>query len=102
MRPELVDYLVKMLNCNVLPVITEQSSVGCSGDLAPGWLGRSPAFQALVTSMEFLWNNPGNHRLSSMDLTEEVISAISTVTCPALPAFRNASLSRPARALRPS
>lgn len=45
-RPDLVDHLVKMLNCNVLLVIPEKDSVGCSGDLVPGWLRRSPAFRA--------------------------------------------------------
>ena len=34
-RLELIEHLVKMLNCNILPVIPEQGSVGCSGDLAP-------------------------------------------------------------------
>ena len=34
-RPELVEYLVKMVNGDVLPVIPMQGSVGSSGDLVP-------------------------------------------------------------------
>jgi histidine ammonia-lyase len=34
-RPELVDFLLKMLRHNLLPVIPEKGSVGASGDLAP-------------------------------------------------------------------
>jgi histidine ammonia-lyase len=34
-RLELLEHLVQMLNCDVLPIIPEQGSVGCSGDLAP-------------------------------------------------------------------
>jgi histidine ammonia-lyase len=34
-RVELVERLVELLNCDVLPLIPEQGSVGCSGDLAP-------------------------------------------------------------------
>jgi histidine ammonia-lyase len=34
-RVKLLEHLVAMLNCNVLPVIPKQGSVGCSGDLAP-------------------------------------------------------------------
>ncbi len=47
-RPELLERLLKMLNADVLPVIPEQGSVGCSGDLAPlahlglGLIGEGP------------------------------------------------------------
>ncbi len=34
-RPELVDYLVRMVNGDVLPLIPRQGSVGSSGDLVP-------------------------------------------------------------------
>lgn len=34
-RPELVDFLIKLLNHDILPVIPEKGSVGASGDLAP-------------------------------------------------------------------
>ncbi|MEE9225534.1 MAG: histidine ammonia-lyase [Bacteroidota bacterium] len=34
-RPELVDYLVRMVNADILPVIPRQGSVGSSGDLVP-------------------------------------------------------------------
>lgn len=34
-RPELVEFLVAMLNAGVTPVIPEKGSVGASGDLAP-------------------------------------------------------------------
>lgn len=34
-RLELLDHLIAMLNFDVLPVIPQQGSVGCSGDLAP-------------------------------------------------------------------
>jgi histidine ammonia-lyase len=34
-RPEIVDVLLMMLNCDVLPVVPSQGSLGSSGDLAP-------------------------------------------------------------------
>ena len=34
-RPKLINTLVKMLNCGIIPVIPEYGSVGASGDLAP-------------------------------------------------------------------
>lgn len=34
-RAELLEHLIQVLNCDVLPIIPEQGSVGCSGDLAP-------------------------------------------------------------------
>lgn len=34
-RVELIDFLVKFFNKGLVPVIPEQGSVGCSGDLAP-------------------------------------------------------------------
>ncbi|MBI3179087.1 MAG: histidine ammonia-lyase [Deltaproteobacteria bacterium] len=34
-RPEVIDFLIDMLNCGVHPLIPEKGSVGASGDLAP-------------------------------------------------------------------
>lgn len=34
-RPQLIDFLVKFFNAGLIPIIPQQGSVGCSGDLAP-------------------------------------------------------------------
>lgn len=34
-RLEVVDYLLKLLNCNIIPLVPSKGSLGASGDLAP-------------------------------------------------------------------